>query len=155
MSSFRPRDHFRKVCALVAASLILPALAYADRDNDRVNHGRGDNNERHGNPRISAVPEANAGWVLVPFFGAVLLFSARHLFRGKVTDRNLVVACNLRLTPKPAKRPRIKSRPHGLRLEKTNAAGERRKYSDSAFCFTPLWIFRLIWNSACSATPCQ
>jgi hypothetical protein len=95
MSFFRPRDHFRKVCALVAASLILPALAYADRDNDRVNHGRGDNdqhqgkgddNERRGNPRISAVPEANAGWVLVPFFGAVLLFSARHLFRGKVTE---------------------------------------------------------------------
>jgi hypothetical protein len=86
MSSFRPRDHFRKVCALVAASLILPALAYANRDNDRINHGRGDNNERHGNPRISAVPEANAGWVLVPFFGAVLLFSARHLFRGKVTE---------------------------------------------------------------------
>jgi hypothetical protein len=86
MSSFRPRDHFRKVCALVAASLILPALAYADRDNDRVNHGKGDNNERRGNPRISAVPEANAGWVLVPFFGAVLLFSARHLFRGKVTE---------------------------------------------------------------------
>jgi len=95
MSFFRPRDLFRKVCALVAASLILPALAYADRDNDRGNHGRGDNdehhgkgdnNERHGNPRISAVPEANAGWVLVPFFGAVLLFSARHLFRGKVTE---------------------------------------------------------------------
>ena len=95
MSFFRPRDLFRKVCALVAASLILPALAYADRDNDRVNHGRadndehqgkGDDNERRGNPRISAVPEANAGWVLVPFFGAVLLFSARHLFRGKVTE---------------------------------------------------------------------
>jgi hypothetical protein len=86
MSFFRPRDLFRKVCALVAASLILPALAYADRDNDRVNHGRGDNDEHHGNPRISAVPEANAGWVLVPFFGAVLLFSARHLFRGKVTE---------------------------------------------------------------------
>ena len=54
-------------------------------DNDQ-HHGKGDNNERHGNPRISAVPEANAGWVLVPFFGAVLLFSARHLFRGKVTE---------------------------------------------------------------------
>jgi hypothetical protein len=37
-------------------------------------------------PRISAVPETNAGWVLVPFFGAVLLFSARHLFRGKVAE---------------------------------------------------------------------
>ena len=97
MSSFRPRDHFRKVYALVAASLILPALAYAHRDNDKGNdgrgdndqhHGNGDNNERHGNPRISAVPEANAGWVLVPFFGAVLLFSARNLFRGKVTESN-------------------------------------------------------------------
>ena len=86
ISFFRPRDHFHKVCALVAASLILPALAYADRDNDKGNRGRGDNDEHHGNPRISAVPEANAGWVLVPFFGAVLLFSARHLFRGKVTE---------------------------------------------------------------------
>jgi hypothetical protein len=35
---------------------------------------------------ISAVPEANAGWVLIPFFGVVLLFSARNLFRGKVTE---------------------------------------------------------------------
>ena len=95
MSSFRPRDHFRKVCALVAASLILPALAYADRDNDRVNDGKGDNNEhrgrgdndkRHGDPHVSAVPEANAGWVLIPFLGAVLLFSARNLFRGKVAE---------------------------------------------------------------------
>ena len=48
--------------------------------------GNGDNNERHGNPRISPVPEANAGWVLVPFFGSVLLFSARNLFRGKATE---------------------------------------------------------------------
>ena len=95
MSSFRSRDHFRKVCALAAAFLMLPVLAYADRDNDRVNdgkgdndqhHAKGDNNERHGNPRISAVPEANAGWVLVPFMGAVLLFSARKIFREKATE---------------------------------------------------------------------
>jgi hypothetical protein len=86
ISLFRPRDHFHKVCALVAASLILPALAYADRDNDKDNRGRGDNDERHGNPRISAVPEANAGWVLVPFMGAVLLFSARKLFREKAIE---------------------------------------------------------------------
>ena len=82
--------------------MILPALAYADRDNDKGNHwrgdnddhgradnddhGRGDNDEHHGNPRISAVPEANAGWVLVPFMGAVLLFSARRLFREKATE---------------------------------------------------------------------
>ena len=35
---------------------------------------------------VSAVPEANAGWVLIPFFGIVLLFSARQLFRGKATE---------------------------------------------------------------------
>jgi hypothetical protein len=95
ISSFRPHNHLRKVCALVAVSSILPALAYADHDNDRSIHWRGDNDEhhgrvdnddRHGDPHISAVPEANAGWVLVPFLGAVLLFSARHLFRGKVTE---------------------------------------------------------------------
>jgi hypothetical protein len=89
------QNQFRRVCALVAASLILPALAYADRDNDKDNHwradndehhGRGDNDKRHGDPHVSAVPEANAGWVLIPFFGAVLLFSARNLFRGKVTE---------------------------------------------------------------------
>ena len=89
------KSRVRTLTALVAASLILPALAYADRDNDKGNrgrgdndehHGNGDNNEHHGNPRISAVPEANAGWVLIPFVGAVLLFSARNLFRGKVTE---------------------------------------------------------------------
>ena len=86
MRSPQLKSRVRTLSALVAASLILPALAYADRDNDKGNSGRGDNDEHHGNPRISAVPEANAGWVLVPFFGAVLLFSARHLFRGKVTE---------------------------------------------------------------------
>jgi hypothetical protein len=85
---------FREVCALAAASLILPVLAYADHDSDRSIHWRGDNDEnhgknnddRHGDPHISAVPESNAGWVLVPFIGAVLLFSARKLFREKATE---------------------------------------------------------------------
>jgi hypothetical protein len=66
--------------------LILPALAYAEHDNNRSILGRGDNDEHHGDPHISAVPEANAGWVLVPFMGAVLLFSARKLFREKATE---------------------------------------------------------------------
>ena len=84
-----------RICALVAASLILPALAYADRDNDKDNHwradndehhGRGDNDKHQGNQQVPVVPEANAGWVLVPFFGAVLLFSARQLFSAKATE---------------------------------------------------------------------
>jgi hypothetical protein len=96
MKNSLPQLHqLREICAVVAASLMLPALAYADHDNDRSIHwrgdndehqGRGDNNERHGDPHISAVPEANAGWVLLPFMGAVLLFSARRLFREKATE---------------------------------------------------------------------
>ena len=39
-----------------------------------------DNNK---NRPVPVVPEANAGWVLVPFFGAVLVFSSRQLFRAK------------------------------------------------------------------------
>jgi hypothetical protein len=44
--------------------------------------GKGDRDD----PRISTVPEANAGGVLWPFVGAVLFFSARHLFPRKATE---------------------------------------------------------------------
>jgi hypothetical protein len=74
------------VCALVAASLILPAMAFADRDHDRDNLR--DNHEQRGgdcdrDDHIPVVPEANAGWVLIPFVGAVLLFSWRQFNRAK------------------------------------------------------------------------
>ena len=36
MSSFRLHNRILKCCALVAATLVLPALAYADRDHDRA-----------------------------------------------------------------------------------------------------------------------
>jgi hypothetical protein len=80
-----------KVSALAAVTLMLPALAYADRDHDRGNNRDNDDHEQRGgnrdrNDHIPVVPEATAGWVLIPFVGAVLLFSARHLFRGKVTE---------------------------------------------------------------------
>jgi hypothetical protein len=79
-------NRIRKVCALVAATLILPALAYADRDHDRDNNR--DNHEQRGGDRdrdnhIPIVPEANAGWVLIPFVGAVLFFSWRQFSRAK------------------------------------------------------------------------
>ena len=79
-------NHLRKTCALVAVTLILPALAYADRDHDRDNDR--DNHEQRGGDRdrddhIPVVPEANAGWVLIPFVGAVLLFSWRQFSRAK------------------------------------------------------------------------
>ncbi len=88
MSSFSSHDYLRKVCALSAAALILPVLAFAGTDNGQGNNGQnnGKQNGKVKDPPVSAVPEANAGWVLIPFFGIVLLFSARQLFRGKATD---------------------------------------------------------------------
>ena len=84
MKPFLLHDHLRKVCALVVITVILPALAYADRDNDKDDHGRGDKErggERHGDPGVSPVPEANTVWVLIPFLGAVLVVGSMHLWR--------------------------------------------------------------------------
>jgi len=93
ISSFH---HPRKICALVAAISILPALAYAkDIQWDKGDKGeKGEKSDRDdkggrgekGDPRVSTVPEANTAWVLLPFVGAVLLFSARHLFPKKATE---------------------------------------------------------------------
>jgi predicted phage tail protein len=75
----------RKACALTTVTLILPALAYADRDNDR--NLKSDHHEQRGDrdrdKQVPVVPEANAGWVLMPFVGAVLLFSWRQFSRAK------------------------------------------------------------------------
>ena len=70
----RFHNRIGKVCALVAATLILPVLAYAQ------NQG-GNQGGNQGNP--PRAPEANAGLVLVPIVGAVLLFSTRKFFRSK------------------------------------------------------------------------
>jgi hypothetical protein len=86
MRSPELKSRVRTLSAVVVASIALPALAYADHDNDRGNHWRADNDEHQGNQQIPIVPEANAGWVLIPFLGAVLVFSARNLFRGKVAE---------------------------------------------------------------------
>jgi hypothetical protein len=87
MKYLQLHQNVRKVCALVAASLILPALAYASHDNGKGNDGQnnGRGNDR-GDKHVPVVPEASAGWVLVPFFGAVLLFSAKQLFGAKATE---------------------------------------------------------------------
>ena len=83
-----------RVCALVAASMILPVLAYADHDGgkwnkgDKDEHRWGDHDTDKGRDKgVPVVPEANAEWVLVCFFGAVLLFSARELFRPKAAQK--------------------------------------------------------------------
>jgi hypothetical protein len=76
------QKNVRKVCALVAATLILPALAYAGTDNGNGNDGQNNGNQ-YGRDNVPMVPEANTGIVLIPFFGAILLFSAYRLFRAK------------------------------------------------------------------------
>ena len=77
MRSTLPSQTLRNVCALVAVTLI-PALAYAGTDNGKGNNGQ--NNGQQNGHKIPVVPEANPALVLVPFFGAVLLFASRNLF---------------------------------------------------------------------------
>jgi hypothetical protein len=94
LKKLRTRNGIRKVCTLVAASMILPALAYADHDSGKWNkgdddhHGWGDHDTNKNRDRdVPVVPETNTGWVLVPFLGAVLLFSARQLLRPKAAQK--------------------------------------------------------------------
>jgi hypothetical protein len=42
-------------------------------------------------PPPPMVPEANAGLVLIPFIGAILLFAARHFLRSKAAQSGLVL----------------------------------------------------------------
>jgi hypothetical protein len=73
-----------KILAVVAASLILPGLTLAGTDKGKGNDGQNNGNQNgKGDPRVSSVPEANSGIVLIPFVGAVLLVSWLQLSRMK------------------------------------------------------------------------
>jgi hypothetical protein len=82
--------YLRKILALSAVTLIVPVMAFAGNDKNKADKpdkpAKGEKGDKGGPSRVSPVPEANAGWVLVPFFGLVLLFSARHMFRAKATE---------------------------------------------------------------------
>jgi hypothetical protein len=86
MTNSRFLPPFCKVCALAGTILILPVLAYAGHDQGK----KGDNDDNkgkgsdRGDKQIPVVPEANAAWVLVPFLGAVLLFSSRRFFSANL-----------------------------------------------------------------------
>jgi hypothetical protein len=71
-----------KICALLAATLILPILAYAGTDNGKGNDGK-NNGHQYGHDKVPIVPEVNPVWVLLPFSGAVLLLSWRRFSRAK------------------------------------------------------------------------
>ena len=92
-----PRCGIRNLCAAVAISMALPALTHAkdidwgkgdkgDKGEKSDKDDKGSRGEKEGDPRVSSVPEANTAWVLLPFVGAVLFFSARHLFPGKAIE---------------------------------------------------------------------
>jgi hypothetical protein len=80
-----------KICALTAFSVILPALAHAGTDHGNGNNGQNNGNQygkgNDKNPPMVSTPEANTGMVLIPFVGAVLLFSSLHLLRAKATQK--------------------------------------------------------------------
>jgi hypothetical protein len=84
MDMFIPKVHksVSKVCALVATTLILPVLAYADRSDHRGNDNdhRGNSNN-HG---VHSVPDGGPGIVLLTTaIGAVLLFGAKQRSRAE------------------------------------------------------------------------
>jgi hypothetical protein len=80
VNSFRPPNQVSKIGALMAANLILPVLAHAQATAASAANA----------PLlpIRAVPEAKPGLALIPFVGAVLLLSVRHLFRAKAGEKN-------------------------------------------------------------------
>ncbi len=77
--------HPRKICALVAATLILPALAHAGTDNGfKGNKGQNNGNQwgkDKGDAPVTSTPEPNTAIVLIPFLGAVLVVGSMHLWR--------------------------------------------------------------------------
>jgi hypothetical protein len=86
MTNSRFLNRLGKICAVLAVTFILPVLGYAGTDNGTGNGGQ-NNGKQNGHDNIPVAPEPNVAWVLVPFFGAVLLFSARPLFRPKANQR--------------------------------------------------------------------
>ena len=72
-----PRFHnsIGKACALVAATLILPALAYAQNQNGTTQNGTKQN--------VSVSDEVNTAWLLVPVLGGIMLYSWRRLSKAK------------------------------------------------------------------------
>ena len=79
LKEFQTHNCIAKVCALIAATLILPAMAYADHDKWKGNEGDKDR-DRH----VATVPDGSPGIVLVATtFGTILLFGPLQRSRAK------------------------------------------------------------------------
>lgn len=89
MKIFVLSPQVRKVCAVGIATLMLSVLAHAAPGAPGVSNGNGNGDQNGNNPHLSsvpAVPEANAGLVLIPVTAAILFFSTRRIW---VTRRSL------------------------------------------------------------------
>jgi hypothetical protein len=83
------QNRIGKTCALVAATLILPALAYANPNGTTQNGTTQNGTTQNGTGQNGTVmPEVNPVWVLVPFLGAVLVLSSLQLTRAKKARKN-------------------------------------------------------------------
>ena len=72
----RSQNRIGKACALVAATLILPALAHAQTSNPN-------STTQNGTKQNSVPDEVNTAWLLVPVLGGVLFYSWRRLTKAK------------------------------------------------------------------------
>jgi hypothetical protein len=82
MIDSRLHNNVRKISALLAAILILPTLALAG--NGQGGNGQGQNGNGQGS---MWAPEANTGIVLIPFVGAVMVFSAVQFLRARAAQK--------------------------------------------------------------------
>jgi hypothetical protein len=79
----------------IVATIAIPSVLYFGLNSSGKNnksYAKGANQgmitTNQENVPISTFPEANTGMVLLPFVGAVLVFSSLHLFRAKAAQKD-------------------------------------------------------------------
>jgi hypothetical protein len=82
--------------AFIGAVVAIPAAVYLSHLADHAGDNKGTGAQQggtmttnRGDVTISVVPEANPAIVLLPFIGAVLVFSSRHLFGAKAAPKTI------------------------------------------------------------------
>ena len=76
----RSQNRIGKACALVAATLILPALAHAQTNPNGTTQNTTTQNTTTQNgtkQNVSVSDEVNTAWLLVPVLGGIMLYSWR------------------------------------------------------------------------------
>jgi hypothetical protein len=87
MASPKKPIAFVAVVAIPAAFYLSYLAGHAGDNKGTGGQDRTTMTTNGGHATISAVPEANPAIVLLPFVGAVLVFSSRHLFGAKAAPK--------------------------------------------------------------------